>query len=64
MTLREEDLIELSRLLNQGLTYEQIGEKLYLTTNGVQKRVIILKDRLGVDTREAILQRAKKLGWL
>lgn len=63
-SLTEIDLIKLARLLDSGLSRPQIGKKLYLSLSGVNTRLYILYQELGVDSKEEALRRARHLGWL
>jgi DNA-binding CsgD family transcriptional regulator len=55
---------ELLRLLAEGLSYRQIGRRLYLSPSTVKTHMRNLQQKLGVAGREEILRLALARGWI
>ena len=53
---------EVLRLLADGLTYREIAERLYISTKTVDHHVSAVRLKLGVTTRKAAVEAARRLG--
>nr|BBH92258.1 hypothetical protein KTA_04570 [Thermogemmatispora argillosa] len=55
---------ELLHLLAEGLSYRQIGQRLYLSPSTVKTHMRHLQQKLGVSGREELLRLAQVRGWI
>jgi len=61
LTEREQDVL---RLMAEGLKYEEIGERLYISLNTVRYHVKAIYGKLNVNNRTKAIERAQQLGIL
>lgn len=54
--------LEIARLMSQGLTNQEIGWQLFLSTSTVKLHVRKIQEKLGVNSRTAAIYEASKLG--
>lgn len=56
--------LEIVRLLGQGLRNRQIGERLFIAEGTVKTHLHKIYDKVGVDSRLALLRLAERRGWI
>jgi DNA-binding NarL/FixJ family response regulator len=62
--MNESEMRELSRLIAEGLSTENMMRRLHVCESTVYRRTRRLKEELGASTRYQIIKRARQLGWL
>jgi DNA-binding CsgD family transcriptional regulator len=53
--------IEVGQLILSGLTYKQIGERLFISAKTVEHHVARMRQRLGVESRNELFARLRSL---